>query len=62
MRIEPTGAPVTKHAVRDSDASTGPAGDRPTRPEVDVIRVSNYDKRTFDLAVSKNHDYSRQLS
>ena len=60
LRIEPTRVPVTEHAVRDSGASTGPAGDRPTRPEIDVIGVSNYNQRTFDLVVSKNHTYPRQ--
>ena len=60
LRIEPTRVPVTEHAVRDSGASTGPAGDRPTRPEIDVIGVSNYNQRTFDLVVSKNHTCSRQ--
>jgi hypothetical protein len=48
--------------VGDSDASTGPAGDRPTRPEIDVIGVGNYKQRTLDLVVSKNHDYYRQLT
>jgi hypothetical protein len=62
MRIEPTRVPVTEYAVRDSGAGTGPAGDRPTSPEVDVIGVSNYNQRTFDLVVSKNHDHSRQLA
>ena len=55
-------APVTENAVRDSGASTGPVGDCPTRPEIDVIGVSNYNQRTFELVVGKNHDYSRQLT
>jgi hypothetical protein len=62
LGVEPTGVPVAEHAVRDSGASIGPAGDRPTRPEIDVIGVSNYNQRTFDLVVSKNHDHSRQLA
>ena len=60
LRVEPTGVPVAEHTVRDSGATTGPAGNRPTRPEIDVIGVSNYNQRTFDLVVSKNHTYSRQ--
>jgi hypothetical protein len=59
MRIEPTRVPVTKHAVRDSRASTGPAGNRPTRPEIDVIGVSKDNQRTVDLVVSKNQNDPR---
>jgi len=61
LGIEPTGVPVTEHAVRDSGASTGPGADRSTRPEIDIVWVSSY-QRTFDLVVSKNHDHSRQLT
>jgi hypothetical protein len=62
MRIEPTGVPVAEHTVRDRGASTGPAGDRPTRPEIDIVWVSNNNQGALNGVVSKNHDYSRQLN
>jgi hypothetical protein len=62
MGIEPTGVPVAEHTVRDSGASTGPAGNRPTRPEIDVVWVSNYNQGALNGVISKNHDYSRRLT
>jgi transposase InsO family protein len=39
--IEPTRVPIAQHTVGHSGASIGPRGDRPTRPEIDIVRVSN---------------------
>jgi hypothetical protein len=62
MRIEPTRVPITEETVCHSDASTGPAGDRPTRPEIDIVWVSNNNQGALNGVVSKNHAYSRQLT
>ncbi len=43
-------------------ASTGPTGDRPTRPEIDVVRVSYDNQRVFNVTVSKDHDHSSRLT
>jgi hypothetical protein len=62
LRIEPTGVPITEQTVGHSDASTGPAGDRPTRPEIDIVWVSNNNQGALNGVVSKNHAHSRQLT
>jgi hypothetical protein len=40
----------------------GPAGHRPTRPEIDIVWVSNNNQGARNGVVSKNHDYPRQLA
>ena len=62
MRVKPTGVPVAEYTVRDSGASTGPAGDRATRPEIDIVRVSSNNQGALNGVVSTNHDHSRQLT
>src|SRR4029453_7001919 len=62
LRIEPTGVPIAQQTVCHSDASTGPAGDRPTRPEIDIVWVSNNNQGALNGVVSKNHADSRQLT
>src|SRR4029453_1657930 len=62
LGIEPTGVPVAEDGVRDSGAGTGPAGDRPTRPEIDIVWVSNNNQGALNGVVSKNHAHSRQLT
>jgi hypothetical protein len=62
LRIEPTGVPIAQHTVDHSGASIGPGSDCPTRPEIDIVRVSNDNQRMSNVAVSENHDHSRQLT
>jgi hypothetical protein len=62
LGIEPPGVSVAQHAVGDSDAGTGPASDRPTCPEIDIVRVGHHNQRTLDLIVGKNHNHSRPMA
>jgi hypothetical protein len=62
LGIEPTGIAIAQHTVGHSSSSIGPGGDRPTRPEIDIVRVSNDNQRISNVAVSKNHDHSSQLT
>jgi hypothetical protein len=62
LGIEPTGVPVAEDGVRDSGACTGPAGDRSTRPEIDIVWVSNNNQGALNGVVIKNHAHSRQLT
>ena len=60
--IEPTGVPIAQHTVGHSGAGIGPGSDCPTRPEIDIVRVSNDNQRISNVVVGKNHDHSRQLT